>query len=115
MQPLHVGRNRRRSSPLEHYRHHGQPSATPVQKSEPADALSWFWAIIEAETATDVRRLWPGFQSRAAELRQLGRSEDLREILIHLGLALDQNDLWNERALQELRAAILRALRAGGN
>jgi hypothetical protein len=57
-----------------------------------------------------VATLSPDFERRAPELRELGRVEDIREVLTHLGLALDANELWAEWSLESRRAAILRAL-----
>jgi hypothetical protein len=111
MRPINLRDHRRNSSSLDHHRHCNQPAEPTVEaEPEPTDAVSWFWAIIEAESVVRVLALWPDFNQRASELRQLGRDEVLGEGLPHLRMALDGNELWNEWGLREKRVAVLRAL-----
>ena len=113
MRPIRLRDHRRISSSIDRHRDSGQPAEPTVEaEPEPADALSWFWAIAEADPLVRVLTLWSDFDRRASELRQLGRVEVLGEVLTHLGLALDGNEVWSDRGLRKKRTAILRVIRA---
>jgi hypothetical protein len=103
---------RRRSSPLDHRRHVGQPPAAVVEDDEPADALEYFWLIVEACSVEAVATLWPHFDRRAAELRQLGRVEDLSQVLGYLAAAVEDSPILSR--LPAKRASVLKAVGAAG-
>jgi hypothetical protein len=120
MRPRSHLRYRRASSHLDFRRHRQDEPAPelvdnePDEPDPPDDALSWFWSLIEASSVEDITALWPDFEPRARELRQLGRVENVREVLTHLGLALDESELWSDWSLRAKRAAILKAIGAAG-
>ena len=113
MRPIRLRDHRRISSSLERLRDSGQPAEPTVEaEPEPTDALSWFWAIVEAKSLVRVLTLWSDFGRRASELLKLDHDEVLGEVLTHLGLALDGNEVWSDRGLRKKRTAILRVIRA---
>jgi hypothetical protein len=84
----------------------------PIRYHRKLSPIDFFWGLVEASTIDDVVELSRDFDRRALELRQLGRVEDIREVLTHLGLALDANDLFNDWSMTAKRNAIQRALSA---
>jgi hypothetical protein len=98
-----------RGSPLDRDRHVRQPSRSRRQR-RPADCLTYFWQLAEAESPDDFDYLWPDFDHRSLELAALARAEDIKIALYHLTSAVDESSLlarW-EHAMH--RAAILEAI-----
>ena len=105
---------RRRSSSLDRHRYAGQPSAPAVEGPGglPDGPVEYLWLLLEASSIERVAELWSGFAARIIELRQVARSEDVNDVLWHLGRALDENVVFDDWALRRKRATILQALRS---
>ncbi len=84
----------------------------PSSPADDADALTYFWELIESRTADDVRYLWPDFDRWRRELAALAKREDVGEILRHLVLALGQSELFGLEYMSRYRAAVLSAIQA---
>jgi hypothetical protein len=96
-------------SPLDRYRRVGRPS-TPRRQRRPADCLTYFWRLAEAESPDDLDHLCPDLDRRSRELAALARGEDIKITLYHLTRAVEESGLLNQWHKRERRAAILEAI-----
>ena len=83
----------------------------PPSPADDADALTFFWELVESRTVGDVQFLLPQLVRQRRELAALAKREDIRETLWHPGRALDESESWSDWGLREKRSAILRAMR----
>jgi hypothetical protein len=98
------------SSRLDHHCQVAQPSAQVASTDDPAEAFTYFWELVEAQSSDDLDYLWPDFDRRSRELAALARAQDIKITLYHLTRAVDESPLlarW-EHAMH--RAAILEAI-----
>jgi hypothetical protein len=107
----------RHSSPLDHFRHHGQASWTAAdEQPEPtpanAEPLEYFWLLVQASCVAEIDSLWGEFRRRSLDLKELGQSEDLHDVAGHLVRALDENPAWDRHRLTSKKSAVLRAIAA---
>jgi hypothetical protein len=84
----------------------------PIRYHRKLSPIDFFWELVEASTIDDVVELSRDFDRRALELRQIGRHENIREVLTHLETALAANELFNDWSMTAKRAAILEAIRS---
>jgi hypothetical protein len=95
-----------------HHCQAAQPSARVQSTGDHAEAFTYFWELVEAQSADDLDYLWPDFDRRSRELAALARAEDIKITLYHLTRAANESPLlarW-EHAMH--RAAILEAISA---
>ena len=100
------------SSRLDDHCQVAQPSAPVASTDDPAEAFTYFWELVEAQSADDLDYLWPDFERRSRELAALARAEDIKITLYHLTRAVQESPLlarW-EHAMHS--AAILKAISA---
>jgi hypothetical protein len=109
MPPIRRGRHRPVASRLERRFIQRAPIVEELEP-EPTDALSWFWAAVEAESIDRVLELWPDFEKRSRESRAIANREGIADTLWHLGRALDQNPVFNDWAMRGKRQ-ILKAIK----
>jgi hypothetical protein len=99
-------------SRLDHHRHVTQPSPRAASTDDPADCLTYFWKLPEAESINDLDYLWLDFRPRTRELAALARAEDINNVLHHLAAAVMESPLLARWEHTMHRAAILEAISA---
>jgi hypothetical protein len=78
----------------------------------PNDALSYFWAVVEAMSLDEFDELWPDFGRRSRELAALARTKDIKTTLNRLTAAVEESPLLRQWHTEAARAVILKAISA---
>jgi hypothetical protein len=99
-----------RSSPLDDHHHVGHPSAPVVSTGDPADCLTYFWQLAEAESLDHFDGLWTDFARRSRELVALAKAEDIEITLYHLTIVVEESSFFSQSPMRGRRAAILEAI-----
>jgi hypothetical protein len=99
-----------RSSPLDDHHHVGQPSPPATSTGEPADCLTYFWKLAEAESLDDLDYLWPDFARRSRELVALAKAEEIEITFNHLTMAVEESSFFSQSPMRGRRAAILESI-----
>ena len=78
----------------------------------PTDALSYFWAVVEAKSLDEFDELWPDFGRRSRELAALARAKDLKTTLNRLTAAIEESPLLRQPHTEAAKDVILKAILA---